>query len=125
MNSGPLGLLPRLTSASPLVNRQSSSKPVPVDLTTRPHSYRGYEPEEFMNLLEEGVSKSDLRTELKVIESRRFYDMLKETYDFWVPLDLDEKELFYSRSKHIVEWLEVYATLEDLRRPSEDVPVSV
>ena len=125
MNSGPLGVLPRLTSAGHLVNKQPQTNPVPTELNTRPHSYRGYSPEEFIQLVEQGVSKRDLRPELRDIEAGRFNDMLKEAYDFWVPLDLDEKEMFNKRNPELVAWLETYAVLEELRRPSEDVDIAL
>lgn len=121
MPEGPLGF-PRLTSLGPLVEDKSPQEKM-VELSLRPHSYRGYEPDEFIRLLNSGVEKRELRKELGAIEAGRFKDMLEEAYDFWIPLDLDEQETFYERNPDLVRWLEVYAATEELRRPSEEVEI--
>lgn len=117
MPEGPFGF-PRLTSIGPLVEDDPSPDELFQDITWRPHSWRNYEPDEFIQLLESDYNKGEIRTELGVIESGRFKDMLKEAYNFFGPLDQDEKEEFYRRNPDLVRWLEVYARSEDLQKPS-------
>lgn len=120
MAEGPLGF-PRLTSIGPFVKEAKQPKELLRDIALRGHSYRNYDPEEFLLLSNAGINKGTLRTELDVIEDGRFNEMLNEAYNFWIPLDPDEKEMFAERNPDLLDWLEVYATLEEVRRPSEDL----
>lgn len=122
MPRGPLGF-PRLTSLGPLVEEDRDPQELLEEIKFRAHSYRFYEPDEFIQLLESGVSKRELRSALKNIESGRFYDMLVEAHNFWWPLDVDEMETFRDRNEDLVRWIEVYARLEDQVPPSETVEI--
>lgn len=117
---GPLGF-PRLMNIGPFVEEENAEE-LFLDITTRAHSYRHYEPEEFIRLIESGYDQEELRTELKVIEAGRFYDMLKSTHNFWWRLDEDEMEDFYNVNPDLVKWVEVYARLEDQSAPSSNIP---
>lgn len=121
MPEGPLGF-PRLTSLGPLVESTSEKdiEELKREITRRPHSYRHYEPEEFIALAEQG-ERGFARQELDVIESGRFSDMLSEAHSFWWPLDQDEKEEFYSKNPGLVRWIEAWAAAEVQSRPSDSV----
>lgn len=117
---GPFGF-PRLMNVGPFVEEEDA-KELFLDITTRPHSYRHYDPEEFIRLIESDYDKKDLRTELKSIEAGRFYTMIKDAHKFWWPLDEDEMEDFYNVNPDLVKWIEVYARLDDQSPPSNHIP---
>jgi hypothetical protein len=123
MARGLLGA-PRLTSAGPLVEEATSKRQLPQDVQFRPHSYREWSPEEFLEWQNQGIPPAELRDEMRFIESGRMDNMLKALHKFWIPLDPDEKETFSQRNPGLMQWLEAWASLEGLRPPSEDVDVS-
>lgn len=120
MPEGPFGF-PRLTNIGPFTNEEDAEM-LFMDLTTRPHSYREYNPDEFISLIESDYDEQEVRTELKTIESGRFYNMLEAAHKFWWPLDEDEMEDFYNENPVLVRWIEVYARLEDQSPPSKHIP---
>lgn len=82
------------------------------DIKLRPHSWRGYEPQEFMQLARE-TDQRTARGELKTVEAGRLAEMLRYTHKFFTPLDADEKRDWANRNPDMVEWMGVWAALED------------
>lgn len=83
------------------------------DITTRSHSWRNFEPEEFLEVaMADG--EANAREALKYVESGRFYPSLKETYNFFIPLDPDERREWVDRNPDMAKWIGVYAALEHL-----------
>lgn len=122
MPEGPFGF-PRLTSVGPFVSEFGDPEELLDDIKRRPHSYRNYEPQEFIYLIEEGENIREIRPALRRIEDGRFHTMLEKAHRFWFPLDQDEMELYAERNPRLIQWLEVYAKLEEQIAPSENVEV--
>lgn len=122
MPEGPFGF-PRLTSIGPLVEDDPTPEELFRDITLKSHSWRNYEPDEFIQLLESDFPKDKIREELDVMESGRFNKMLESAYKFYIHLDLDEKKEFYRRNPDLVRWLEVYGRAEDAYPPSQDIDI--
>lgn len=85
------------------------------DLALRAHSWRNYEPDEFIEAAVED-SKREARQELQTVEAGRFYDMLKAGFNFYKALDRDELDDFAAANQDFVNWIAVYGWLEGLRR---------
>lgn len=122
MPEGPFGF-PRLTSIGPFVDEYRNPAHLLKDIMKRPHSWRHYEPQEFQYLIDEEYKKSRVRQELRGIEAGRFHEYLENAHEFWWPLDVDEKVEFAEKNPRLVQWIEVYAQLEDQSLPSKDVEV--
>lgn len=85
-----------------------------AELQRRPHSWRGYEPQEFIDVAV-ADGKVNARKELRTLESGRFEPMLKAGHKFFSMLDRDEMEEFADRNQDLVNWISVWGFLEDLR----------
>lgn len=83
------------------------------DLALRAHSWRNYDPEEFIEAAK-ADGKTKAREELRVVESGRFYDFLKAGHKFFAPLDPDEREEWARQNPDMMEWIGVWGFLEDL-----------
>jgi len=83
------------------------------DLTHRPHSYRNYDPQEFVDALEAGEDSAGLRSALNRIESARLEPLLENTSSMFARLDRDEQETFTRRNAGLVRWMSVYNRLND------------
>lgn len=121
MPEGPLGF-PRLTNIGPFVEEEDADE-LFREITLSGHSYRNYEPEEFIKLIESDFDEQELRTELGAIEGGRLNRVLKQLHNFWFRLDEDEMEMFYNRNPDIVRWLEVWARLHSKVPPSSNIEV--
>lgn len=122
MQEGPFGF-PRLTNIGPFVSEtimvEGSLEDALEELMFRGHSLRNYDPREFRNLYERGASKRRLRQELQRIEDGRFNDMLKEAHWMFSALDEDEQEGFARNNPGLIEWMNVWALLEDQKQYPE------
>ena len=120
MPEGPFGL-PRITTLGPLVEEKGPNE-IMFEIARRSHSYRNYDPREFIKILDSGeIPQHKVRQELRIIESRRFNDALAELHNFWFALDEDEMEMFAERNPGIIQWVEVWARAEDQIAPSESI----
>lgn len=78
----------------------------------RAHSYRNFEPDEFVEALEED-SQTEVRSALQRVESGRFAPFLEQTSAFFSRLDQDEQETFTRRNPGLVRWMSAYNILHD------------
>lgn len=86
-----------------------------MDLQLRSHSWRGYEPQEFIDVaINDG--KVNARKELGTLEGGRFEPLLEAGHKFIVRLDPDEIEEFASRNQDFTNWISVWGFLQDLNR---------
>lgn len=83
------------------------------DLTMRSHSWRNYEPEEFIEAAK-ADGKVNAREELRTVEGGRFYPLLEAGHKFFTPLDPDERREWAKRNPDMMEWIAVWGYLEDL-----------
>lgn len=83
------------------------------DLTMRGHSWRNYDPEEFLEAADMD-GKVRAREELRAVESGRFYEFLKAGHKFFAPLDPDERREWAERNPDVMDWIGVWGYLEDL-----------
>lgn len=83
------------------------------DIQKQTHSWRNFEPEQFIEVAKTD-GEANAREALKYVEDGRFYPMLKEAYNFFIPLDPDEKREWVNRNSDMAEWVGVYAALEHL-----------
>lgn len=81
----------------------------------RTHSLRNFEPDDFHEALAGEFERPELRQALRFIEAERFYAMLKPAHKMAVHLDLDELRAFVDANPWLVEWVNVYAELEEVR----------
>lgn len=115
MSEGPFGFnrpfgLGPFTSSTP---DDKSAEELYIELTLRSHSLRNYDPREFRYMKDQGVSKKKLREELRIIESARFEPILDKTHRMFVHLDEDERRDFARNNPGIMDWVSVWADLED------------
>lgn len=85
-----------------------------TNLLARPHSWRNYEPAEFVAVAER-EGKAEARSHLRRVEDGRFNKFLKYAHKFFGPLDEDEREEFARRNPDLVAWIGAYGYLEDLQ----------
>jgi hypothetical protein len=83
------------------------------DLAGRPHSWRHYEPEDFIEANRNDPTV-EVRKELQIVESGRFYDMLEAGHKFFRALDPDERRDFAQANPDLIAWIGVYAHLNHL-----------
>lgn len=95
------------------------------ELTRRSHSLRNFEAEEFIqawNMAETEGERQQVRAAMDFIEAGRFSDMLRQTFSMMVHLDLDELEQFAEDNPWLIRWVQVWATIEEVRRFDDFVP---
>lgn len=83
------------------------------DLLRRTHSWRNYDPEEFVEAARVD-GKVNARQELKAVEGGRFYPFLKAGHKFFRALDPDEMQSWANQNPEMMKWIGVYGYLEDL-----------
>lgn len=83
-----------------------------AELAGRPHSWREYEPAEFMAAYENG-EPGDVRAALARVEDGRFQAMLSEAHRFFRALDADEREAFAEGNPDLMAWVNVYGLAQD------------
>lgn len=94
------------------------------ELRRRGHSYRNFDPYEVANLMDES-GRGEGRQFLGWVESGRMQPMLKATFDFYVPLDPDERKMFWRRNPDLMRWTVVYAISEHLNTLTQFKPDDV
>lgn len=112
MPEGPLGF-PRLTSIGPFTTEEIDRDLTADDLALRGHSIRNYKPEEF-RVVARNSGKPEAREELRAVEGGRFNTLLKSYHEFFRALDPDERRTWANGNPLIMEWVNVWAFLEDL-----------
>lgn len=80
------------------------------ELGMRSHSYRNFEPQEFVDALDES-DRSLVLEALERVESGRFEPMLEKASVFFAKLDRDEKDTFTRRNPGLVMWMSVWNRL--------------
>jgi len=102
--------------------------PIPNELQRRGHSYRNYDPQEFLDAgaaaLTEAIendgqigeeiheTQQGLRSAFGRIEAGRFKGFLMPLSRMFAALDADEQEMFTRRNPGLVEWMDVATRLE-------------
>jgi len=118
MPEGPFGL-PRFTSIGPFVEQDleipDDNQAALRDIQFRPHSIRNYDPREFRLLLDAGVERHELMKVIRSIEGERFDSMLDEAHRFFRALDEDERQGWARNNPGFMQWLNVWATLEEVQ----------
>lgn len=103
-----------------LFRRAMGRKDGKTPLERRGHSYRNYNPHEFIeySLDEEGnldfEKQREARNVLKRMEGGRWHPMLDKASIMFAALDPDEKEMWADRNPGIMVWVGVLGFLEDL-----------
>lgn len=82
------------------------------DLVDRPHSWREFEPREFVAVAD-NQSKSKARRALKRVEAGRFYEALNETHRFFAALDADEKRDWADANPDMATWIGAWGYVND------------
>lgn len=94
------------------------------DLAFRKHSYRGFQPEEFLVAWENATDKtgeerldaeSTVRSAMGRMEGGRWEGFMESASTFFSKLDRDEMELFTRRNPDLVEWVSAWHTVNELR----------
>lgn len=105
-----------------LGDRERDERP----LTDRGHSYRNYNPEDFIeySLDEDGRLDEEKYTEARMVlrrmEGGRFHPMLDKISQVFSRLDRDEKDMFARRNPgELMEWVGVLGFLEELNTYEE------
>lgn len=92
----------------------------PTDLLRRSHSYRNYEPEEFVQafLNAEGSNREEARVReaMEIMEGGRFEPMLKRAHRMAAHLDLDEAEEWWEDNEELRRWVNAWAFIQHQRR---------
>lgn len=83
------------------------------EMKSREHSYREWDPEDFIQGDEEGASKFDLQTQLRRIEDGRFYTVLDRSHLMFTRLDDDEQEEFVEGNPDLGKWLHTFGVVEE------------
>lgn len=97
-----------------------------INRISRGHSWRGWEPAELRQKVQEGeMTKTELRETLKFIEGGRFEPMLEATHKFYIPLDPDERKEFWRRNPDLMRWVNVWAIANTLNRATTHKPKGV
>lgn len=90
-----------------------------TDLRLRAHSWRNYEPLEFV-----AAAQNDGRIaaldELRAVEAGRFETMLDQTWAFFEPLDEDERQEWAARNQGMMDWVAVFAWLSRRGLPLDE-----
>lgn len=94
-----------------------------ADLNLRTHSYRNFQPHEFLDALDESP-RNKVKGALKRLESRRLYGFLDALSIMFGHLDRDEKVLFTRRNPGLVLWMNAYNEVEELVAYPELVEVA-
>lgn len=83
------------------------------DLTTRGHSLRNFDPEDFREVAN-GQGKREAREALEFVESGRFEPVLAATQRMFRALDGDERRQFAKENPGLMRWVNVWGFLEDV-----------
>lgn len=115
------GVLPRLLRDPEDILPEDGDGVTARDLTRRGHSYRNFDPGEFLQALRTEIDeqgdfdgRETVRTTLNFVESGRFADFLEATSRFYGNLDRDERDTFTRRNPDTTQWMGVWNTIEDL-----------
>lgn len=94
------------------------------ELLRRPHSYRGFSPQ-LIDAVIDTENKTEARRVLQFIEDGRWDDMLADLHTAYVPLDPDEREMFWKRNPGLLSWVGAWARANDLIDTRGDRPAGV
>lgn len=83
------------------------------DLALRPHSWRHYEPEEFV-VAAKNSGKVEARQEFRAVEAGRFAPFVEAGHKFFRALDPDERDAWASRNPDMMEWIGAWGFLMNL-----------
>lgn len=111
MPEGPLGF-PRFTSLGPFTRETVDPDLTVQELSLRSHSIRNFRPEEF-RVAAANSGKTETRKALRAVEGGRLDPLLKNHHRFFRALDEDEQEMWSRGNPLIMEWMNVWAFLED------------